>query len=504
MAMLGICFVTVLVGLELTVVGTAMPSIVAELHGFDLYAWVTTAYLLTSVIAIPIFGRLGDYFGRKRFVITSVILFTAASLLCGFADSMLFLVIARGLQGIGGGMLVGTAFASIADLFPDPHKRLRWQVIMSLGYGISTAVGPTLGGVLTESWGWRWIFFINVPVSIISLYFVWRYLPLIRNISGAGKNQIDWFGAVLVTVFLGSMQFLVETVPAQGMSVGMGVLLIVCVSGGVMLWKWEQRVAHPIVPIDMFRDPSLSRLFLLSVILGFVMFALVIYAPLMLQGGFGLTPRDAGLLVTPLVACITVASIANGRIVTRLRNPNIMLYIGFGLLTISCLGIVLLNRYTSPAFILFTMLFGGLGMGLILPNITVFVQQTAQRSHLGIATATMQSLRMIGGMLGTAICGLLVNALYARGVTRLLETEHAEAWLGQFTDPEVLVNKDIEHALLSQMMQAGQDGSALLEAARMVLVDAIHAGVMIAVLMCLAGFVVIRTIPRIELVSKKS
>lgn len=153
LAMLGIAFVVMLVALDQTVVGTALPTVVAELQGFEYYAWVATAYLLMSVITVPIFGRLGDYYGRKPFVMVSIVVFTLASALCGMATSMPFLVLARGLQGIGGGMLVGTAFACIPDLFPDSHVRLRWQVMMSAAFGIANAVGPSLGGVLTEEIG---------------------------------------------------------------------------------------------------------------------------------------------------------------------------------------------------------------------------------------------------------------------------------------------------------------------------------------------------------------
>src|SRR5690606_16578308 len=159
LAMLGLAFVSMMVAVDQTVVGTALPTIVAELNGFELYAWVASSYLLTSVITIPIFGRLGGYYGRKPFVVASVIVFMLASVLCGAADSMLQLVLARALQGIGGGMLVGTAFACIPDLFPDSHVRLRWQVMLSSAFGIANAFGPTLGGFLTQYAGWRSVFF---------------------------------------------------------------------------------------------------------------------------------------------------------------------------------------------------------------------------------------------------------------------------------------------------------------------------------------------------------
>ena len=180
-AMVGLGFVTMMVAIDQTVVSTALPTVVAELRGFQLYAWVTTAYLLTSIITIPIFGRLGDFYGRQPFVVASIVLFLISSVLCGIAQSMVHLVLGRALQGVAGGMMLGTAFAVVPDLFPDPRVRLRWQVILSSSFGIANAVGPTLGGFLTYYLGWRAVFFMNLPIGLLGLYFVLRYVPRVRQ-----------------------------------------------------------------------------------------------------------------------------------------------------------------------------------------------------------------------------------------------------------------------------------------------------------------------------------
>jgi len=273
LAMLGISFVTMLVAFDQTVVGTALPTIVAELKGFELYAWVATSYLLTSVITVPIFGRLGDYYGRKPFVLVSIALFTGASALCGAANSMLFLVLARGLQGIGGGMLVGTAFACIADLFPDSVVRLRWQVMMSSAFGIANAIGPSLGGFLTQYWGWRWAFFVNLPVGLLSLVFVWRYLPHLRHIAHTVRVRLDWIGALLIAVALSALQLFVEWVAHDGFTPSVVALAVVGLGCAFGLLKWERSNAQPILPLDMFRNRSLAALFSLSVLGGFSMFS---------------------------------------------------------------------------------------------------------------------------------------------------------------------------------------------------------------------------------------
>src|SRR3954470_13946773 len=226
LAMIGISLVNMLVALDQTVVSTALPSIVSELKGFEYYAWIVTSYLLASVVTVPVFGRLGDFFGRKPFVIAAISTFTIASVLCGFAQSMQFLMVMRAFQGIGGGMMVGTAFASIPDLFPDPHSRVRWQVVMAGAYGIGTAAGPSLGGFLSEHYSWRSAFLINLPVGLISLLCVILYLPFFRH-AHTEKVRIDWGGALLVSVALGSLQLCVELLPQYGWNLRTAILLLI-------------------------------------------------------------------------------------------------------------------------------------------------------------------------------------------------------------------------------------------------------------------------------------
>ncbi|MFM0285487.1 MDR family MFS transporter [Paraburkholderia megapolitana] len=499
LAMLGISFVTMLVALDQTVVGTALPTIVSELKGFDLYAWVATSYLLTSVITVPIFGRLGDYYGRKPFVIASIVLFTGASVLCGAANSMLFLVLARGLQGIGGGMLVGTAFACIPDLFPDSVVRLRWQVMMSSAFGIANAVGPSLGGFLTQYSGWRSVFYVNLPVGLLSLFFVWRYLPHLRHIEHKDKMRLDWPGALLIAAVLGCLQLFVEMLPKHGVSVGTIALLAVSVASAYSLWRWEKSFPQAILPIDMFRNRSLSALFTLSVLGGFTMFSMLFYAPLLFQGGFGMSPKEAGLVITPLVVFITIGSIANGRIVSRVRNPNLMLFIGFALVAIACLGVVVATRSMPQWLLMSFMIIGGLGLGFVMPNLTIFAQQTAGREHLGIATALLQSLRMIGGMLGTALTGTLVTHMYASGVRNALESDHAMQWSSDLGDPQILINHDEQQTLLGQLAHAGHNGGMLLESAREALVGAIHVGLALAAVIAVVSIWQSRRVPPIKL-----
>ncbi|PPK42302.1 EmrB/QacA subfamily drug resistance transporter [Trinickia symbiotica] len=427
LAMLGIGLVNMLVALDQTVVSTALPSIVADLKGAEYYAWIASVYLLASVVSVPIFGRLGDYFGRKGFVIASITTFTLASALCGLAPNVETLVFARALQGVGGGMMVGTAFASIPDLFPDPHARVRWQVVMAGSYGIATAAGPFLGGFLSSTYGWRSTFLVNLPVGLAGLYIVIRYLPRIAH-GGKARAKIDWLGAAFLSVLLASLQMGIERLPTNGFGVSTLRFCAIAIGSCIALYAWEKRHAQPILPIDLFADRNLVLLFLLSFAAGFAMFSMLFFMPLLLQTGFGMTPQAAGLAVTPLPVCLALGSMVNTRIVTRLRVPMSIVTLGYALIGAGCFGATLLGG-TSPHLLgAVSMAAAGVGLGFILNNLNVFSQELSGRTRFGIITGLIQSTRMVGGMLGTATIGTLVARSLARVVA---DPNHAALEQGQ-------------------------------------------------------------------------
>ncbi|WP_245152543.1 MFS transporter [Allopusillimonas soli] len=498
LAMIGLCFLSMIVAVDQTVVGTALPTVAAELNGFDYYAWVATSYLLTCVITVPIFGRLGDYYGRKPFVIASVVVFIGSSILSGLTESMLQLVFTRGLQGIGGGMLIGTAFACVPDMFPDSHVRLRWQMMLSASFGVANGFGPTLGGILTQHFGWRSIFFMTLPLGLASLYFLWRYLPHIRQMKGENV-RLDWRGALLLALGLISLQFFVQFLPEEGASLNMVLLGCVTALLFTLLVYWEKRCAHPLLPLDMFRNKSLAALFCLSLFVGFIMFALLYYIPLLLQGGFGRNPQQVGLLITPMVVCITLGSVSNARIVVRLSRPNHMLYAGYALLVLACLGMVSLSPDTSFWLMLIYMIMAGLGLGFVMPNLTVFAQETAGRALLGISTAMLQSVRMIGGMLGTAIVGTLVGHYYTSGLAAMVPERQGAPWFGVLGDPQVLVNQHVQSEFIGTLQRLGLYGETFIEYARVALVDAVHMGLASVLLIALVGLFWVHRLPPIHL-----
>lgn len=474
-AMAGICLVIMLVALDSTVVGTAMPRIVAELQGYDLYPWIASSYLMTNAVLIPIIGRLGDLYGRKPFVLVSVVLFTLASLLCGASQTMMQLVLARGLQGIGGGMLTGVAFACVTDLFPDRVQRVRWQAMMSATFGIASAVGPALGGWLTEHAGWRSVFYINLPVALLAFPMVWRFLP--RIVHHQGDRSVDWLGAVLLALAIAALLLGTE----KGQSAGFGSiwflgLIIATVVLAVGFVRHQFHSNAPVIPMGMFARTGVQRLTVLAVLTGLVMFGLVFYSPLMLQGGFGMSPNTAGITLTPLLVCVTVGSIANGRLMTRMKNPERLLSYGLALLFVGCLALAFVNTDT-PRWLLMTA-FGicGLSLGFQLPNLTLQIQACVERKDLGSASALIQTMRMLGSMIGTSAGAAAVNLTFTHEAARAMSSR-------AITDPQVVellqtpqvLIRDEDRAMLGQL--AGKldfDATGLIHQVEQGLVSGVH------------------------------
>jgi EmrB/QacA subfamily drug resistance transporter len=499
LAMLGISFASMLVALDQTIVGTALPRIAAELKGFDLYAWVATSYMLTSVVTIPIFGRLGDMYGRKPFLIAAIILFGAASALCGCATSMLSLVIARGLQGIGGGILVGTMFATVAELFPNPRIRLRWLVFISSAFVVANIAGPTLGGILTELHGWRVVFFVNVPVAVVSLLFVQTFVPHLRREKSGKPVKADWIGALILAPTLICLQILVEYAPGTGFHFMPLLLGLLTVAGLTGLWIWEKRVAHPLVPIEMLLDPKLAALFAMSMLGGFSLFTLLFCVPLLFQGGFGMSPQDSGTLTTPLLLSTTVGSIVNNRLVTRMRRANPVMLTGFALFTFAALGLFAITGKVPRSVWVIYMAISGFGMGLVASNLTLFSQQLVPRHHLGAATALVQSLRLSGGLLGAAITGALLGRLRSASTDKSLDIYRVSSWFKSLANPGTLGDRSDQAALISRLIMADNSNGAALSDARDALVNAIHIGLGLAAVGAFAGLCLVGFVPPVKI-----
>ncbi|EHK66844.1 MFS transporter [Achromobacter arsenitoxydans] len=411
MAMAGVSATVVLAALDSTIISTTLPRVAEALDGMALYAWVGTGYLLATAASILIFGRLGDMFGRKPLMLVSVLIIALGSIACGLAQSMTQLIVFRTLQGIGGGMMIATAFAAPADLFPDAKQRVRWMALVSAAFAMASGIGPVLGGAATQALGWRAAFFISPIAAAGAFFLLARYFPRIRPIHD-GSRKIDWVGAILLVLSVGAPLAALELAFARGdhahPMLGLG-LALVGVAAIAILIPTERRVKSPIFPLRVLsgRDPRLLNL--AAMMVGAVMFILIFYSPLLLQQVLGYTPSEAGLLLTPLVAAISVGSIINGRLFPKQTEPQRLMVFGGALLAAGSLMVLLISPGTSAWWILAAFFVNGCALGFLLPNLTLFMQMLSERRDVGVASALVQTTRAIGSALGTALVGIMIS-----------------------------------------------------------------------------------------------
>ncbi len=403
-----------LAALDQSIVSTALPTIVANLGGVEHLSWVVTAYILTSTIVAPLYGKLGDLYGRRNTIFVSVGIFIVGSILCGIANSMTFLITARAIQGMGGGGLFVLALSVVGDAVP-PRERGKIQGVFAAVFSSSSVLGPLAGGWLTEKADWHWIFLINVPLGLIALVgFAASFKPRGTRVS----HKIDWWGAVTLTVGLGALTLLTSlggrsfawTSPTALALVGATVL------GFVLFVLIERRAEEPILPLRLFG----MNVFWVTSILGFVvgasLFGAITFLPLFLQIATGSTPTGSGLQLIPLTLGIVAASTLAGRYMGKTGKYKILPIIGTGLLTLGMASLTQLTRDTGFALFSAQLVLVGLGMGCIFPVLTTAVQNAVPRESLGTATAAGILLRQSGGALGVAAFGAIFSARLLSGL----------------------------------------------------------------------------------------
>ncbi len=411
-ALLGVAAVSVLVAFDSTIVSTSLPRVAAALNGLALYAWVASGYLLTMAVTIPIFGRIGDLFGRKVLIFWSVVIVAVCSVACGLAQSMMQLVVMRSLQGIGGGMMISSAFAAPADIFPDPRERVRWMALISAVFAVASGVGPVLGGAMTEWLGWRSAFMVVPTVAVPTLWIIYRYFPDLRPAHRASIRQLDWVGGALLVGAVGAPLLALEVGFSGSGHAGWGLtLLALGVAAGAGLVWVERRVQIPMLPLRIFRTVEARLLNVAALLVGAVMFILIYFGPLLLQDILGVSPTEAGLFMMPLVMGIPLGSMLNGYLFPRQTQPQRLLLMGSVLLGAGCLSAMVLNAGVSPGWALLAFAFGGIGLGFCLPNLTMFMQIVSERRDVGVASGLVQTTRAVGSALGIAVVGVFISRL---------------------------------------------------------------------------------------------
>lgn len=403
-----------LAGLDGTMVATAMPTIVGELGGLDHLSWVVTAYLLAATVSTPLYGKLGDLFGRKHLFQAAIVIFLLGSVLCGIARSMPELIVFRAVQGIGGGGLIVLAQAIVGDLL-SPRERGRYQGYFGALFGVSSVAGPLLGGFFTDQLSWRWAFYVNVPVGIVALIVTSAVLPASAHRS---RVQLDFAGAALLTAAAAALVLMTTWAGSayewgSPAIVGLGALTLALSAAFVAV---ERRAPEPIIPLRLFRVPNFAVAGGASVLIGVALFGSISFLPLFLQVVTGASATDSGLLLAPLMLGMLSASVVAGRLVGRTGRYKRFPVAGMAVATIGMLLLSTLDATTSRLQVSAFMVVLGIGLGLTMQILVLAVQNAVAMSDLGVATSTVNFCRSIGGSVGVAVFGAVFSSRLAVGL----------------------------------------------------------------------------------------
>ncbi|MGW5033130.1 DHA2 family efflux MFS transporter permease subunit [Streptomyces nigra] len=392
-----------LAALDQTIVSTALPTIVSDLGGLEHLSWVVTAYLLASTAATPLWGKLGDQYGRKRLYQIAIVIFLVGSALCGMAQDMTQLIAFRALQGLGGGGLIVLSMAIVGDIVP-PRERGRYQGLFGAVFGATSVLGPLLGGVFTEHLSWRWVFYVNLPVGAVALIVIALVLHIPRR---STKHVIDYLGTVLIAAVATGL-VLVASLGGTTWGWGSAQIVALAVASVVLAFVFvavERRAAEPVLPLKLFRVRTFTLSAVISFIVGFAMFGAMTYLPTFLQVVQGISPTLSGVHMLPMVAGMLLSSTGSGQIVSRTGRWKVFPIAGTGVTAVGLLLLHQLDAGSSTALMSVYFFVFGLGLGLVMQVLVLIVQNAVPYEDLGVATSGATFFRSIGASFGVAIFG---------------------------------------------------------------------------------------------------
>ena len=471
--------------LEATVVGTAMPTVIASLGGLSHYSWVFSAYLVTSTVTVPVWGKLSDLYGRRLLYQIGIGVFLLGTLLSGLSTSMTQLIVFRAIQGLGAGALIPLGMTIIGDIF-TVEERAKMQAYFSGVWGFSSIIGPVVGGFITDQINWRWVFFVNLPIGVVAALIIGLALkePKLTN-----RPKIDYLGAVLLMSAISLLMLGMVEGDGTGIFSSQNLILVLISLAMLAVFVWvENRAADPIIPFDLFRNKTVSIAVLAGFLGGIAMFGAISFIPLFAQGSLGFTATEAGSLLTPLMLTWVTMSVVGGRLMLRIGYRVITIF-GYIALTIGFVFLAMFDTETNRAWLYFDLMMIGAGLGLSMLTLLIAVQQAVERSKLGVATSLNQFSRSIGGAIGVAIMGAVLTV----GLSSSLR--EAASASGPLTEAQAREFASNPNALIEPEARSALPGETLV-ALQSALADAIHPVFWVGALAAGLGLLVVLFLPK--------
>lgn len=453
-----------LAALDQSVVSTAMRTIADDLDGLALQAWATTAYLITSTVSTPIYGKLGDIFGRRPLFLIAILIFIAGSLATGLAGSMFELAIFRAFQGLGAGGLFSLALTIVADIVP-PRERARYQGMFLAVFGTSSVAGPVIGGAFAgvDEFlfldGWRWVFLMNLPIGAVSLFMVLRFLHIPHN---PRPQKIDWWGAVTIVIAVVPFLLVAEQGRVWGWSSPLSIAMYLLGTTGIISFILIERKMKDtaLLPLKLFSEPTFARTQLMGFIIGIGMFGGMITLPLVLQVVYGASPTQAGLLILPMVGGLMVSSIVSGRLMSKTGKYRIFFNLGTGILLTGYLYLLLVLDASIPIWVVsIGMVMIGLGLGQLLQTTTVASQNSVHGRDIGVATSSITFFRQMGGTFGVAVFMSILFSQVTSKIVGAFDNEEVKAGLAEALSDRA-VTSDPANEEIIRLLQDGAAGAA--------------------------------------------
>jgi len=469
LTMAGVMLALFLASLDQTIVGTALPRIVTDLGGFSQFTWVLTSYLVAATVTVLIAGKLSDLFGRKWLLTGAIVVFIIGSVLCGLSATMTQLIIFRGIQGIGAGAIMGLSFIIIGDLF-SPAERGKYAGYLSGVFGLSSIIGPTLGGYLTDTLSWHWIFFVNIPLGIIVVILFVFFFPHLRP--DYKKPIIDYAGIITMVLTVVPLLLALSWAGVDYEWSSPIIIGILAFSAAMLLifLRVESRAREPILPLWLFKNSIVTISSIVIFIVGFGMFAAIVFVPLYFQGVLGTTATASGTFLTPMMLGVVFGALVSGQLLSRAGGHYRLQ--GAAGIAIMLSGLFLLSRMTvdtSNGTAIMNIVITGVGLGATMPLYLIAIQNAVPHSVLGIATSTNTFFRTVGGALGLAIVGSVMNNAFLARFTEDLPASvssviPAEQLNALADNPQALISPDALTQLQELFTGLGEQGAVLFQA----------------------------------------